>query len=216
MIELKNINKAFGSKAILVNVNLNIESGEMIALIGQSGSGKSTLLNIIGLIEPFDSGELIFNGIKNIKVNSSKSQAIIRDHISYLFQNYALVDNETVYYNLELALKYAKKSKNEKNSIISNILMKVGLADTENKKIYELSGGEQQRIAIARAFIKPSDLVLADEPTGSLDAENRDNVLKLIIELNKSGKTVIIVTHDNYVAQACSRIVDIHSIQTIK
>lgn len=194
---------------------MNIENGELVALIGQSGSGKSTLLNIIGLIEPFDSGELNFNGIKGIKVNTSKSQAIIRDQISYLFQNYALVDNETVKYNLDLALKYTKKSKQEKKDIISYILSKVGLADTESKKIYELSGGEQQRIAVARAFIKPSNLVLADEPTGSLDDENRENILNLIIELNKSGKTVIIVTHDQYIAQVCSRIIDIHAIQSM-
>lgn len=202
-------------KEILKNLDWNIENGELVALIGQSGSGKSTLLNIIGLIEPFDSGELNFNGIKGIKVNTSKSQAIIRDQISYLFQNYALVDNETVKYNLDLALKYTKKSKQEKKDIISNILSKVGLADTESKKIYELSGGEKQRIAVARAFIKPSNLVLANEPTGSLDDENRENILNLIIELNKSGKTVIIVTHDQYVAQACSRIINIHAIQSM-
>ena len=112
-------------KEILKNLDLNIENGELVALIGQSGSGKSTLLNIIGLIEPFDSGELNFNGIKGIKVNTSKSQAIIRDQISYLFQNYALVDNETVKYNLDLALKYTKKSKQEKKLLLQMFYQKL-------------------------------------------------------------------------------------------
>ena len=209
MIQLENITKTIGKKVILENLSLKINQGDLVAIVGKSGSGKSTLLNLLGLIDGDYSGYYEIFGQKNVPVNSAKSQAIIREHISYLFQNFALIDNETVEYNLMLALKYVKLSKKDKVKKIEEILERVGLSSTLHQKVSELSGGEQQRIAVARAILKPSQLLLADEPTGSLDPENRDLVLNFLLDMNKEGKTVIIVTHDAYVAQQCHRVIEL-------
>ena len=209
MIKLENITKTIGKKVILENLSLKINQGDLVAIVGKSGSGKSTLLNLLGLIDGDYSGHYEIFGQKNVLVNSAKSQAIIREHISYLFQNFALIDNETVEYNLMLALKYVKLSKKDKVKKIEEILERVGLSSTLHQKVSELSGGEQQRIAVARAILKPSQFLLADEPTGSLDPENRDLVLNFLLDMNKEGKTVIIVTHDAYVAQQCHRVIEL-------
>ncbi|HEL2035657.1 TPA: ABC transporter ATP-binding protein [Streptococcus suis] len=205
MIHLEHIFKKIGQKHILHDFSLNIEQGELVAIVGKSGSGKTTLLNIIGLLDGEYEGDYLLFGHSNVPVNTRTSQKIIREQISYLFQNFALIENESVKYNLLMALKYTRLSKKEKEESIKNILDKIGLASTLKQKISELSGGEQQRIAIARALLKPS--ILADEPTGSLDQENRDLILQFLIEMNNSGKTVIIVTHDPYIADKCQRIV---------
>lgn len=209
MIKLENVTKTIGKKIILENVSLKINQGDLVAIVGKSGSGKSTLLNLLGLIDGDYSGHYEIFGQQNVPVNSVKSQAIIREHISYLFQNFALIDNETVEYNLMLALKYVKLSKKDKVKKIEEILERVGLPSTLHQKVSELSGGEQQRIAVARAILKPSQLLLADEPTGSLDPENRDLVLNFLLDMNKEGKTVIIVTHDAYVAQQYHRVIEL-------
>lgn len=209
MIKLENVTKTIGKKVILENLSLKINQGDLVAIVGKSGSGKSTLLNLLGLIDGDYSGYYEIFGQKNVPVNSAKSQAIIREHISYLFQNFALIDNETVEYNLMLALKYVKLSKKDKVKKIEEILERVGLSSTLHQKVSVLSGGEQQRIAVARAILKPSQLLLADEPTGSLDPENRDLVLNFLLDMNKEGKTVIIVTHDAYVAQQCHRVIEL-------
>lgn len=209
MIVLKDIIKKYGKKTVLENISLTIEDGEMIAIVGESGSGKSTLLNILGMLETFDSGSYTFDTHLNVKPTSGLANKIIRNQISYVFQNYALIDDETVFQNLSLAQKYIKKSKKEKKIEIEEVLKTVGLSGYEDSKIYELSGGQQQRVSIARCFIKPSKLILADEPTGSLDEKNRDMVLGEIHQLNQSGKTVIIVTHDQVVANSCSRIINL-------
>lgn len=209
MIELKNITKKFENKTVFANFNLQINQNEMVAIIGPSGSGKSTLLNILGLIDKVDDGDYQFEQYTNIKPNSRLAQKIIREKISYLFQNFALIEEDTVLQNLLLALKYVKQSKKEKTEIITAALQKVRLSEYLNSKIYELSGGQQQRIAVARAIIKPSELVLADEPTGSLDSKNRDEIIKLLLELNDAGKTVIVVTHDSHVAEKCHRVLEL-------
>ena len=209
MIKLENVTKTIGKKVILENLSLKINQGDLVAIVGKSGSGKSTLLNLLGLIDGDYNGHYEIFGQQNVPVNSVKSQAIIREHISYLFQNFALIDNETVEYNLMLALKYVKLSKKDKVKRIEEILERVGLPSTLHQKVSELSGGEQQRIAVARAILKPSQLLLADEPTGSLDPENRDLVLNFLLDMNKEGKTVIIVTHDAYVAQQCHRVIEL-------
>lgn len=209
IIELNNITKKYGSKTLFDNFSLKINKNELVALTGPSGKGKTTILNMIGLLEKFDPGELIIDGQKNIKVNSSKATKILREKIGYLFQNYALVDDETVYYNLDLALKYVKSNRKGKNELIKNALSEVGLEGFEKQKIYELSGGEQQRIAIARVILKPCEIILADEPTGSLDEKNKVIVLDLLKKLNKRGKTIVLVTHDEFVANQCDRIINI-------
>ncbi|MFR1784298.1 MAG: putative bacteriocin export ABC transporter [Sarcina ventriculi] len=206
---LKNIKKKFNNKYILNNFNLSIKKGEFVAIRGKSGAGKTTLLNIIGLLESYDDGELYLfeNKISNLKYNSINK--ILRYKIGYLFQNYALIDDESIDKNLEIALMYSKKNKIDKLNAKINALNLVGLNLDLSKKIYELSGGEQQRVAIARLYLKPCELILADEPTGALDNSTKLEIIKLLKKLNKSGKTIIIVTHDNEVAQTCDRIIDL-------
>lgn len=209
MINLKHISKTIGDKVIFDDLSLNINQGDYVAITGPSGCGKTTLLNILGLIEGDFKGEYFFDRMGNIKVNTRRSQKIIRNKISYLFQNFALIEEETVRYNLMLALKYVKVSKKKKLVQINEVLTKLELSHVLNQKVAELSGGEQQRIALARVILKPSELILADEPTGSLDSDNRDKVLDIIESLNHMGKTVVIVTHDKVVAERCRRIIRI-------
>lgn len=209
IVEIKDLVKKFDDRTVLDKFNLSVDQGELIALTGPSGSGKSTLLNILGLIDDFDSGSYRLFGEENIKVNSQKAGKIIRERISYLFQNFALIDSDTVEDNLLMALKYQKKSRQVKREIIEQALKSVGLEGYATKKVFALSGGEQQRVAIARVLIKQSELVLADEPTGSLDASNRNEILNLLMDINKEGKTVIIVTHDQVVADSCHRVISI-------
>ena len=207
VIELKNINKNYGNKYLFKNLNFSIKKGEMIAITGASGSGKSTLLNIIGLIDKPNSGEVSICGNKNPYDKEKIKLNLFRNNIGYLFQNYALVDNYTVSKNLDIALEYVK-GKN-KNKLKEEALDKVGLLDKLNNKVFELSGGEQQRVALARLMLKKNDIILADEPTGSLDEDNKAIILKLLKELNNEGKTVVIVTHDKVVADICDREINI-------
>lgn len=209
MIELKHLTKKIGKREIFKDFSLSVAQGELVAITGKSGSGKSTLLNVIGLIDGDYTGDYTILGHSHVTVHSAQAQKIIREHISYLFQNFALIDTETVEYNLLLALKYFPCSKSEKLEKIQQILTKVGLAGVAEQKVAELSGGEQQRVAVARAILKPSCLVLADEPTGSLDLENRDLVLQFLLEMNAEGKTIIVVTHDPYIAAHCHRVVEL-------
>ncbi|MDA1876339.1 ABC transporter ATP-binding protein [Bacillus toyonensis] len=204
-IELKNISKKYENKQVLDNFNLVVNKGEMMAITGQSGTGKSTLLNIVGLLEEPDSGDVIIQGIENAWKSEKKQIEIFRYTIGYLFQNYALIDNETVSKNLDVALEYVKlPNKDDKKK---EVLEKVGLLDKLNSKIYQLSGGEQQRIALARLMLKKNDIILADEPTGSLDEVNRDQVLSILKSLNNEGKTILIVTHDPEVSKICTNVV---------
>ncbi|MGE1218353.1 bacteriocin ABC transporter ATP-binding protein [Bacillus toyonensis] len=204
-IELKNISKKYENKQVLDNFNLVVNKGEMMAITGQSGTGKSTLLNIVGLLEEPDCGDVIIQGIENAWKSEKKQIELFRYTIGYLFQNYALIDNETVSKNLDVALEYVKlPNKDDKKK---EVLEKVGLLDKLNSKIYQLSGGEQQRIALARIMLKKNDIILADEPTGSLDEVNRDQVLSILKSLNNEGKTILIVTHDPEVSKICTNVV---------
>lgn len=204
-IELKNIVKTYGDKRIFDQFNLSVKKGEIVAITGPSGKGKSTLLNIVGLLEAPDSGDVYIQGLKNPWKREKTKIKLLRHTIGYLFQNYALIDQETVSKNLDVALEYVRGV--DKNALKRKVLEKVGLSDKLHHKVYQLSGGEQQRVALARLFLKKSDIILADEPTGSLDAANRDRVLSLIQSLNQEGKTVLIVTHDPEVTKICTRVV---------
>lgn len=199
----------YGNKKVLDKFSVKIDEGEMVAISGLSGRGKTTILNIIGLLEGFDEGELVLDGERNVKVNSLRANKILREKINYLFQNFALVDDKDVNYNLELALRYVNLSKKEKQGLIKKALDDVGLSGSEKSKIFELSGGEQQRVALARVMLKPCKIILADEPTGSLDEQNSCNILNLLKTLKASGKTIVIVTHDKNVANQCDRIINI-------
>jgi len=204
LLELNNVIKNFGSKPVLENLSLQIEEGKIYAITGKSGCGKSTLLNIMGCLEKATSGDVEIFGNKNLNPRSQKVRRLLRHNISYLFQNYALSDNDTVEYNLKMALVYNKEIKNKKRAI-ADALIKVGLKGYEKQKIHTLSGGEQQRVAIARLLLKPTKIILADEPTGNLDRENRDVIFELLLDLNKSGKTIVLVTHDLELAEKANK-----------
>jgi len=209
ILTLKNVSKEYNKISVLSNVNLIVKSGEMIAVMGESGKGKTTLLNIIGLISDKSGGDITIYDYNNPRINSKESMLLRRNKIGYLFQNYGLIDDESVLWNLKLALTYKKMSKKEKNDKIDNLLNEFNILKLKNKKIYQLSGGEQQRIALIRLILQESNLILADEPTGSLDEENRNFVISVLKKLNDGGKTIIIVTHDSYVGSQCERIVNI-------
>ncbi len=192
IIKLIDISKSFGDHNVLNNINLEVSEGSMVAIVGESGSGKSTLLNIMGTLEKPTSGKVVIMDQENVKPGSTKSMYLLRDTISYLFQNYALIDNETVESNLKIADKYSKESK---ISMIEALNI-VGLSGFEKKKIYTLSGGEQQRIALARTLIKPGNIILADEPTGNVDFDNKIMIMEIFKTMKNMGKTIIVVTHD--------------------
>lgn len=193
-IRLENINKSYGKHKILENLNISIFPEDFITIIGASGSGKSTLLNILGTLEDYDSGEVESFGYKDPIKDYKNSMILRREKIAYLFQNFALIENMTVKENLDIALKYSKY-KNDKEKI-RQILDMLGVIDKIDNKIYELSGGQQQRVAMARVLLKPYQILLADEPTGSLDKSNKDILIKILIEENKKGKTIVVVSHD--------------------
>lgn len=205
MIKISNLTKSFDNHIVLDNINIEIKKGEMLAIVGKSGSGKSTLLNIIGMIEGDYEGDYQFKDYKNVKVNSKMSSKIIREEMSFIFQSFALIEDESVKKNLLLALQYVKLNKDEKENLMIAALKSVGLDGILDKKIASLSGGEQQRVALARAILKPSSLILADEPTGSLDEKNKIDVMDILKELNNKGKTILVVTHDDYTASRCDR-----------
>ncbi|MFC9419367.1 putative bacteriocin export ABC transporter [Bacillus mobilis] len=205
-IKLDHITKKFGEKYIFQNFNLDIYKNEFIGIMGKSGAGKSTLLNIIGLLDEPDEGTVMIEGYDN---PYKHKKFFFRNKLGYIFQNFALMDNETVGKNLEVALKFQKGTKEEKKDLMKNVLKQVGLSCSLKTKVYTLSGGEQQRLAIARVLLKKCNIILADEPTGSLDKENRDQVINLLKKLHSEGKTIIIVTHDINLQNSFSRIINL-------
>lgn len=201
-IDLLNVSKSFGSKKIFTDLNLRFESGKSYALIGGSGSGKSTLLNIIGRLEKIDSGNVLVDKQDIWKI---KERTFFKNTVGYVFQNYSLIDNKTVYDNLSLITKDKKT--------ITDVLEKVGLSsDYLHQKIYELSGGQAQRVAIARMLMKPRKIILADEPTGALDGEIGKEIIRLLLNEKDEDKYVIIATHDPAVYNEVDVIIDMKDI----
>lgn len=211
--QFSKVSKSFRGRNIINELSFEINRGEMVALMGKSGSGKSTVLNMIGLLESIDAGSVSLFGTPAPKVKTKRAESLLRHKIGYLFQNYALIDSETADYNLKIAQTYARTSRSEKPAHRRESLRRTGLEGASTRKVYELSGGEQQRLALARIILKPCDLVLADEPTGSLDAENRDHILGILHAMKRDGKTIIIVTHDSAVASACDRVINLEQAQ---
>lgn len=207
MIKIDKLNKKYGNRTVFKDFGIEFEEGAFVSIYGESGSGKSTLLNIIGLLEKFDSGDVIINGRKNIGIDSKEAILMRRNEISYLFQSYALIDEMTVYDNLKLALEYRKYSKPEKDEKIREVLKYVGLSDKIKSFIYELSGGEQQRVAMARVLLHDTNIILADEPTGSLDEKNKQVILELLKKENEKGKTIIVATHDKDIKEISTKVV---------
>ena len=201
-IDLLNVSKSFGSKKIFTDLNLKFESGKSYALIGGSGSGKSTLLNIIGRLEKIDSGNVLVDKQDIWKI---KERTFFKNTVGYVFQNYSLIENKTVYDNLKLITKDKKT--------ITDVLEKVGLSsDYLHQKIYELSGGQAQRVAIARMLMKPRKIILADEPTGALDGEIGKEIIRLLLNEKDEDKYVIIATHDPAVYNEVDVIIDMKDI----
>ena len=208
LIQLRNIKKKFKDKIIFDNFSLDIDKGDFVVIIGKSGSGKSTLLNLLGLLDSPDSGSVTIANETNVSPFSTKAQKLLQHQIGYLFQNFALIDDKTVLANLKIAFTTKPK---DYLKIIDETLTRVGLINFQPKLVYQCSGGEQQRIALARLIIKNSNIILCDEPTGSLDAENKEMVIKLLKELNNEGKTLIIVTHDNDFLQYADKVVNLNN-----
>lgn len=196
IVRINNLQKKYKDKQIFNGLNLMIMKGQITTIFGPSGVGKSTLLNIIGTLESFDDGDVNLFGMNAPKINSKQAMLLRREKISYLFQNFGLIDDQSIKQNLEIACQYMHTSKKEKQLKINKALQTVGIELDIKTKIYQLSGGEQQRIAIARLLLKPSELILADEPTGSLDFKNRNFIIKEMLNLKSKGKTIVIVTHD--------------------
>ncbi|WP_270345183.1 putative bacteriocin export ABC transporter [Lactococcus petauri] len=209
MIELQEVSKTFGKHQIFDKYSLNISAQKMTAILGKSGAGKSTLLNLISLIEESDSGKIRIAGQKAPKINSKEALLMRRNLIAFLFQNFALIEDESIERNLNISLVYEKLHGKEKRRRMREILNQVGITHKLSEKVYALSGGEKQRVALARALLKRSKIILADEPTGSLDEQNRALILGLLRQEVEKGKTVIVVTHDPAVVAACDEFVEI-------
>ncbi|MBR4586942.1 MAG: ABC transporter ATP-binding protein [Lachnospiraceae bacterium] len=213
MIKLEGIHKYYGAgegrvKA-LENVSLEIERGELVAVIGMSGSGKTTLLNILGCMDEPTEGKYYYDDVDVTELTPHQKDMFRKKHIGFVFQDFALLPQYTVYENIELPLIASNVKRTERKRLITDILRQLGIEDQRDKLITKLSGGQKQRCAIARAIVNGSELLLADEPTGALDTKNGEKIMEIFKELNRAGKTVIIITHDMKVAGACKRVIEI-------
>lgn len=212
MIELKDVCKTYKygkeeTKA-LDNINLTIKDGEFVAVIGNSGSGKSTLLNVIGCLDLMDSGSYILNGQEISGIKIYKLHKARKESISFVFQNFALLNHYTVFENVEVPLLAKKVRKSERKRIVKEKLELMGIYDLKSKLPTKISGGQQQRCAIARALASDNNIILADEPTGALDSKTGEEIMNVLKQLNGMGKTVIIVTHNMDIAKQTDRILE--------
>lgn len=195
MIHLAHMDKNFGRHQVLKDVNLDVPTHSFTVIHGKSGSGKSTLLNILGLLTHYDAGQYQLFGQPAPAPYSSQAMKLRREAISYVFQNFALIDNESIEQNLKLASHYLSKSQASRQAMLA-ALEAVNLDLPLKAKVYTMSGGEKQRLAVARLKLRDSRLILADEPTGSLDADNKTIIIQLLRSLADQGKAVLVVTHD--------------------
>ena len=211
MIRLVNICKVHRTDEIetraLDNVNLKVDAGEFLSIMGPSGCGKSTLLNIIGLLDTPTSGEYFFNDEELARYSEAQRADVRKVNIGVIFQSFNLIDELTVYQNVELALLYQKVPAADRRLRSNEILEKVAIDHRANHYPQQMSGGEQQRVAIARALVGNPKLLLADEPTGNLDTANGDEVMTILEELNREGTSIVMVTHSEHYATFGSRIV---------
>ena len=209
-LEVSSAEKSFGSVRVLKGVNLSIKAGERIALMGPSGSGKSTLLNCISGIEELDSGKIHLNGNLVSDLDNNGLEKLRRESIGYVFQSFHLLPTLTAFENIELPAQLINMPKDERKEKVDDMLESVGLSHRSDHKPDALSGGERQRVAIARALIHNPSLVLADEPTGSLDTKSGEGILTLLEKLSVDrGVTLLMVTHDRTSARICNRVISI-------
>lgn len=209
IVSLSNIQKKIQDKPIFSIHAFTVSKGDFVTIKGVSGSGKTTLLNILGMNDTVSSGEYLFEGVETAELKAKEKLKIKRNKISFLFQDFGLVEEETINFNLEIGLKYSKLSRKEKVKQKKEALNAVNLNKKLSTTISSLSGGEKQRVALARIILKPSILILADEPTGSLDSLNRDIVTDILFKQSINGKAVIIVTHDEELAKKGNKSIEL-------
>lgn len=215
LIALKGISKSYQAShgappyQVLKDANLSIDKGEMVAIKGSSGAGKSTLLHIIGCLDKLTSGSYLLNGQDVSQLSLSKLAEIRNASFGFVMQHFALIEEDNALQNVATPLLFAKARRSQMDARAMEQLRNVAMEQMANKRIATLSGGEKQRVAIARAMVNTPEIILADEPTGALDRANTEKIVQLFQQLNEKGKTIIIVTHDDFVAQSCRRIVTI-------
>lgn len=214
MLKIENLTKTYNYKksnafTALKDVSLEVEDGEMLAIIGKSGAGKSTLLHIIGCIDKFEKGSYIIDGTDVHSLSDNKLAKIRNEKVGIVMQDFALIDEYSVIENVMIPLNFSKKKLGKPKELAMKVLERVGIANLAKKPVSKLSGGQKQRVAIARAIVNDPSFILADEPTGALDTKTSSEIMELFTELNKSGKTVIIITHDLTVADKCKRKIEI-------
>lgn len=214
MLKIENLTKTYNYKkpnafTALKDVSLEVADGEMLAIIGKSGAGKSTLLHIIGCIDKFEKGSYTIDGTDVHSLSDNKLAKIRNEKVGIVMQDFALIDEYSVIENVMIPLNFSKKKLGKPKELAMKALERVGIADLAKKPVSKLSGGQKQRVAIARAIVNDPSFILADEPTGALDTKTSSEIMELFTELNKSGKTVIIITHDLTVADKCKRKVEI-------
>jgi putative ABC transport system ATP-binding protein len=213
MISTKDLTKVFRTDEVettaLNQVNLDVQNGEFVAIMGPSGCGKSTFLNIVGLLDNPTSGELFFDGTEVSKFKERQRTNLRRGNIGFVFQSFNLIDELTVYENVELPLLYMKVSASQRKTMVNEVLDRMKISHRKKHFPQQLSGGQQQRVAISRAVVTKPKLILADEPTGNLDSANGEEVMNLLTELNKDGTTIVMVTHSPSDADKAHRIVQL-------
>lgn len=208
MIELRNICKSYGTLKVLDDISLSIRDGEIVTIVGASGAGKTTLVQIAGTLDTPDSGEVLYDGIELTKLSDKKLSAFRNKHIGFIFQFHQLLPEFSAIENAALSAMIGGDNKRTAMAKAQRLFEMLGIADRANHKPAQLSGGERQRVAIARALINEPKIVFADEPTGSLDSKNRDEILELIATLNKTlRQTFVIVTHDSHLCAVAHRVV---------
>lgn len=214
MIDLIEINKYYRTDEetlhVLKDINVHVSAGEMVAIMGPSGSGKSTLINLLGFIDTKFTGEYLFEGENLVTSSDDRLSKVRNEVVGFVFQNFSLIENNTVYENVELPLLYRGYGFHQTQEKVMAVLAKVGIADKAEKYPKQLSGGQQQRVAIARALVNQPKFIIADEPTGALDTHTSEEIMKLFHDLNQSdGTTILLVTHDPEVVPYCSRLISI-------
>ena len=211
MIDIEELNKSYpignSSLHVLKGIDLKINEGELVAIMGSSGSGKSTLLNIIGMLDNYDSGSYKLDNVPIKDLDETKAAKYRNKFLGFVFQSFNLINYKTALENIALPLYYQGISRNERQKVAQEYLRKVGLADWAEHLPSELSGGQKQRIAIARALASQPKVLLADEPTGALDSTTSEEVMDLIKQINNEGKTILVVTHEQDIANMCKRII---------